>query len=114
MKILLTGGTGFIGRKLAARLNKEGHELVILSRHAKSASQGVPATYIACDLAQSIPPQSAYNGIEAIIHLAGASVATGRWTEAQKKLISESRIQGTQNLIEGISTQPLPPSVLIS
>ena len=101
MKILLTGATGFIGRKLALRLSKEGHELVILTRNAKRASLqlGSLCQAVSCDLMQGPPPLTAFTGIDAVIHLAGETIA-GRWTKDQKKKIHDSRVIGTQNLVK--------------
>ncbi len=111
MKILVTGGTGLVGRKLLPRLLNEGHTLAILSRNTQKAAEtiGLPefankpaiAQYFHCDLMTQVPTPNVFAGVEAVIHLAGESIADGRWTPAQKKKIFDSRIVGTQNLVKG-------------
>src|SRR4051794_16946667 len=103
MKILVTGGTGFIGSKLLLLLFKEGHDLVLLSRDSKKAAHtiGLPCEIFECDLTMEIPPAAAFSGVDAVIHLAGESLAAGRWTTAQKEKIRNSRIMGTRNLVNG-------------
>lgn len=117
MKILLTGATGFIGRKLALRLFREGHDLIVLSRNGRSVSRrlGLPCEAVECDLLVNPPPPRAYSGVDAIVHLAGEPVAEGRWTPARKKAIRESRLLGTRNLVEGMKTRGASaPSVFVS
>ena len=103
MKILVTGGTGFVGTPLVRLLTESNHEVVLLSRNADKAKAtvGVPVTAFSWDPATSSPPKEAYQGVEAIIHLAGESIAAGRWTEKQKKKILDSRVLSTRNLLKG-------------
>ncbi|MDZ4677109.1 MAG: TIGR01777 family oxidoreductase [Oligoflexia bacterium] len=106
MKILLTGATGFIGRKLAIQLSKDGHDLVLLSRDPERASLqvGVECQIFKCDLALSEPPTEALSNIDAVIHLAGESVASGRWTLSRKQKIYDSRIKSTRNLVNSFKS----------
>ncbi len=106
MKILITGATGLIGTKLLLRLFQEGHDLVILSRDAQKAKETlvVPAEVVQCNLMTEIPSASIFTGVEAVIHLAGESVAGGRWNQKLKTKIQESRKLGTQNLIQGFQS----------
>ena len=60
------------------------------------------------------PPAEALDGVEAVMHLAGESVAEGRWTAAQKARIRDSRVIGTRNLVQGIRQASKRPSVLVS
>jgi uncharacterized protein (TIGR01777 family) len=103
MKILMTGATGFVGRALALRLAREGHQLVVLSRDAARAKLEVPAPCeaYAWDYRQGPPPAAAYAGVEAIVHLAGESIASGRWTEKRKKEILDSRVVSARHLRQG-------------
>jgi uncharacterized protein (TIGR01777 family) len=103
MKILVTGGTGFVGRSLVKRLVESQHEVVLLSRNVESAknSLGLPIQVLSWNPEAETPPKAAYEGVDAIIHLAGESIAAGRWTEAQKKKILNSRILSTRNLLKG-------------
>ena len=111
MRALVTGATGFIGRKLVASLEQP----VILSRRPEIAKQilGDVQTY-AWDPEAGPPPAEALGGVEAVFHLAGESVAAGRWTTQRKERIRESRIRGTRNLVAGLEAQKERPRVLVS
>jgi len=117
MKILVAGGTGFIGRKLLLRLFKEGYDLVLLSRDSKKAAQttGLPCEIFECDLSKEVPPAAAFSGVDGVIHLAGESLTAGRWTTAQKEKIRNSRIMGTRNLVNGFKQSgSIVPKVFIA
>lgn len=116
MKILITGATGFIGKRIARQLFTEGHELVVLSRNPQTAKAalGLPLLYVAWNPEQEPAPQNACDGVEAIIHLAGHPVAEGRWTETTKRKIRDSRILGTQNLIHTLAHLTQKPRVIVS
>jgi uncharacterized protein (TIGR01777 family) len=104
MRILMTGGTGLVGRSLGSRLVKEGHDLNILSRNA-NAELPFPGRVFPWDGEKAPPPRDAIEGIEAVIHLAGENVAAGRWTASRKKQLRDSRILSTRYLAEGIQAQ---------
>ena len=81
MKILITGGTGFVGTQLTSRLIQDGHEVTILSRSAKrpgEVSRGI--SYLQGDPTQKGPWQEAIKNHDAVINLAGASIFA-KWTE---------------------------------
>src|SRR5208337_277526 len=104
MKIFVTGGTGFVGTYLSDHLVQHGNEVTILARSvegSKAASPGI--TYLQGDWTQRGPWQDSIRDHDVIINLAGASIFS-RWTEAYKKLLIESRISTTRNLVEGIPT----------
>lgn len=105
MKILVTGATGLIGTRLLPRLIEMGHELVILSRDPAQATHrlGLPCEIHRWNPKRIDPPTEALQGIHAVIHLAGESVASGPWTDKQKKAILDSRILSTRNLIQAVS-----------
>ena len=105
--ILVSGASGPIGAALLPALIERGYQVVRLVRRA-SAGEG----QIAWDPAQPLRPQSV-SGFEAAVHLAGESVV-GRWTEAKKRRILESRVQGTRHLAEALAEAPLRPRVLVS
>lgn len=110
MRILITGATGFLGRRVCEVLSRAGHTLVALSRDPQRARERVP------QLSAAFPWESvtqALEGCEAVINLAGETVA-GRWTDAKKHTIRESRIVGTRNLVGGLSKLSARPKVLIS
>jgi uncharacterized protein (TIGR01777 family) len=105
MKILMTGGTGFVGKQLTSRFVQDGNEVTILTRSFKGSGappQGV--SYLQGDPTQKGPWQDAIKNHDAVINLAGASIFS-RWSEEYKKLIRESRIFTTQNIVEGIPSR---------
>jgi uncharacterized protein (TIGR01777 family) len=106
MAILLTGGTGFVGRHLAAKLSALGHDLIILSRTPQNVDQRYRAV-------QSLDTIAADEHIDGIINLAGAPIDK-RWTDAYKKVLINSRIRTTQNIIDLIERLNTKPSFLMS
>jgi uncharacterized protein (TIGR01777 family) len=115
MKILVTGGTGFVGRPLVRKLVENNHEVVLLSRNPEAAKSALalPLTVFKWDPEASTPPKEAYQGIEGIVHLAGESIAAGRWTEKQKKKILDSRTLSTRNLLKGAVEAGAKPKALV-
>lgn len=93
MRILITGGTGFIGQALQAYLEALGHQTRILSR---KGGWDIDKGFLAAD---------ALNDIDAIVHLAGAGIADQRWTEARKKELIHSRVASTALLAEALKTR---------
>lgn len=121
MHILLTGATGLVGTALVKRLAHMGHTVSILSRNAKRAQEslGVPLTAHDWNPESNAAPARAFlEGlrVDAVVHLAGESVAAGRWTVARKRAILESRQLGTRNLVQTLLGLPPErrPSVLVS
>ena len=114
MKILITGGTGFVGTQLTSRLIQDGQAVTILTRSIKKSDK-VPkgVSYLQGDPTQKGPWQEAIKKHEAVINLAGASIFS-KWTEEHKKAIRESRVSTTQNIVEGIPSQPEKQFTLFS
>lgn len=116
MRAIITGATGFVGRKLLAQIE----EPVVLSRHPERAreslrnSMGSEIEVFGWDPAAAAPAPAAFQGVEAIFHLAGESVGEGRWTAKKKWRIRESRVAGTQHLVAALKTLDKRPSVLVS
>jgi uncharacterized protein (TIGR01777 family) len=113
MRTLVTGATGFVGKRLLAKLERP----VVLSRDGAKAEKsladfGVKA--FSWNVQAEPPPQAAFDGIDAVIHLAGDPVAEGRWTAAKKARIRDSRIIGTRNLVATLAALNHKPSVLVS
>lgn len=108
MRVLITGGTGFIGQVLSPRLAAAGHEVVILTRQATpSLPQGVATAVTRLD-------EIAADTFGAVINLAGAPIADARWTESRKRLLLDSRVGTTARLIDWMRRAPRPPGALIS
>ena len=107
MHYLITGGTGFIGTALTARLTACGHRVTVLTRRQRPEQGQV--SYIE-DLA-AVPADTV---IDSIVNLAGASLAGARWTAAYKQTIIDSRLQTTRRVVELIQRLEHKPSVLLS
>jgi len=104
MKLLITGGTGFVGTRLLKKLKESGHELVVLTRHPEKAkkSDNVGATFHRWDGISEDIPAEAFNGIEGVISLMGENIANKRWSDTQKKKLEDSRVKANLKLVEGI------------
>ncbi|MCZ2473093.1 TIGR01777 family protein [Aquirufa ecclesiirivi] len=105
MKILITGGTGFIGKALQKQLRSSGHEVVILSRSGGDFHW---------DPAKGEMDIRALEGLDAIIHLAGAGIAEKRWTESRKEELIQSRVQSSQTLYQALKQHPHQVHTFIS
>ncbi len=115
--ILIAGGTGLIGRALAARLAASGREVVLLSRSAAAKPED-PALPDGCRLAVWDGKTAEgwgelASGAAAIVNLAGESIAGGRWTAARKATIATSRQQATAAVVAAIAQAAKPPRVLV-
>lgn len=110
MKILVSGSHGLVGKALTHSLTNDGHEIVRLVRRERTF--GTPEVEWHPDEGRIDAAQLA--GIEAVVHLAGDNIANGRWTKDKKRIIRESRVQGTLLLSETIASMSQPPSVFIS
>jgi nucleoside-diphosphate-sugar epimerase len=97
MKVLVTGGTGFLGRHLVERLAREGHEVSVLARRATRLPRlrGLEVRTVAGDLRQWSSLSGAVAGQEAVIHCAGHVAASGRWID-----YLEANVLGTERLIQ--------------
>lgn len=111
MKIAITGGTGFIGTKLTSYLLEKGHEVYILSR--KKIDSDEPNIHYVQWMQENSSPENELEGISAIVNLAGASI-NSRWTEEYKKIILNSRIKATNEVLRIISKLETKPSVLVN
>ncbi len=113
MKALVTGATGFVGPRLLRLLDNP----VVLSRNparAKTAIGPLASQIVEWDPLRGPPPPQAFEGVDVVLHLAGESVAEGRWTTAQKAKIRDSRVIGTRNLVQGIAQAAVKPKTLVS
>jgi uncharacterized protein (TIGR01777 family) len=116
MQIVVTGGTGFIGRHLCASFCQEGHRVTLLTRRREEAQQSYGATVTAVEWngREAGAWERCLEGADAVVNLAGAPIADGRWTDARKRLLSESRVLTTRLLAEAISRRTSKPRTLIS
>ena len=109
--ILITGGTGLIGRRLARLLKKQGYTVALLSRSEKQSDE-FPVYF--WDINKQIIDPNAILSADFIIHLAGENIGAKRWTEERKKEIMCSRILPAQLLFDAISKSTHQPQAFIS
>ncbi|GGB95443.1 epimerase [Marinobacterium zhoushanense] len=107
MRVLITGGTGFIGRQLVKALLARGDRVAVLSRRPESAQLDARVELYS-ELAQI------QGHIDAVVNLAGAPIADRRWSDKRKRLLLESRVQLTSQLVDWIGRAVQPPAVLVS
>ncbi|MGZ8162923.1 MAG: TIGR01777 family oxidoreductase [Methylobacter sp.] len=111
MKILITGGTGFIGSALTRSLLEQSHEVCVLSRNPDSVTKHCGSGVNALGNLQQIKVADSY---DIVINLAGAPIFGARWTEARKKAIRDSRIGLTEELVACMARMTVKPKLLIS
>ncbi|ABY35412.1 MAG TPA: TIGR01777 family protein [Chloroflexus aurantiacus] len=117
-RIIITGATGLIGRRLVAELRNDYH-LVIFSRDPARARSTLPgaADYVAWQPSEQGPWAAAVDGAWAVVHLAGAPISTGllgkRWTPEYKAEIRDSRVIGTRGIVNAIAAASQRPSVFV-
>jgi len=123
MKLLLTGCTGFIGSELIPLLIKEGHNLTIVSRQSKenlkTIDQESKIRFIQMNTVDSSSwnkeeIQNSLKSCEGVINLAGEPIAEKRWTPEHRKVITDSRIKTTKNLIQTLRNLKKSPKVFIN
>ena len=113
--VLITGGTGLIGKALSAMLVNKGYEVIILSRSsAKKQNNSSSISYAKWNIEQQTMDRDAVAKADYIIHLAGANVAEKRWTAKRKKEIVESRTKSSALLIKYLNETPNKVKALIS
>lgn len=106
MQIAVTGSSGFIGSALVGALTTSGHRVTRLVRRPGS---GV----VAWDSTSGVATSDVLEGLEAVVHLAGESLTSGRWTPEKKDAIRESRVLGTRRLCDFLMRLPAPPSTVV-
>lgn len=107
MKVVITGGTGFLGSALAESLAADSHDVAVLSRFSGGAYRGVrfaPLAHAAAEI----------DGADAVVNLAGAGIADRRWTAARKAELRQSRTSVTRAMVAAIANAVMKPRVLVS
>lgn len=111
MEIAITGASGFVGRRLMKALSGGQHNLRVLSRHAGTNLPPGVKLYV-WDALKGPPPAESLDGADAVINLAGEPIAQ-RWNDEVKQKIRDTRVAGTRNLVQTLSTLTRRPAVLI-
>jgi uncharacterized protein (TIGR01777 family) len=110
-KVLITGGTGLIGKRLSFLLKSRGYEVRILSRSDRPKSYYQTFVW---NVTEQYVNDSAFEGLNHIIHLAGAGIVDKRWSEKRKKEIIHSRVASTNLLYNTVKRLETPLSSFIS
>src|SRR5258705_1920472 len=105
MRLVVSGGTGFIGEPLVRRLVSRGHDVAVITRDPAKVRAGRPLSWKQTGEAASA---------DVVINLAGENVGGGRWTEERKRRIVESRTEATNALVEAVNSRPDPQRTFIS
>ncbi|NOU11890.1 MAG: TIGR01777 family protein [Nitrospira sp.] len=116
MNIVVAGGTGFIGQALCAALLHGGHRVSLLTRHAGQVLHRPDAhvNVVEWNARDTGPWEELLEGADAVVNLAGAPIADGRWTDERKQLLTESRVLTTRLLVRALSRRSSKPRVFIS
>ena len=120
-QVVIAGGSGYLGRALAARLAREGHQVVVLTRassnlEVRSSKSEAP---LRIRYAEWTPNGTAgpwaeeVAAADAVVNLAGAGIADKRWTESRKRLLVDSRIMSTRSLVAAIREARKRPSLFV-
>jgi len=116
MRIVLAGGSGFLGQALTRSLSQKGHLVIVLTRGqiAPGGSNLAGVRYTRWDGRTGGPWTQQLGGADAIINLSGASLGDGRWTPQRKEVLLNSRVNATTALVEALRTVASRPTVLIN
>lgn len=106
MRVLITGASGFIGRRVTQVLRDAGHDIVLLAH--KPSGYGGPAW----DASRGVVDDAVFEGVQAVVHLAGEPVS-GRWTRQKMAAIRESRVRGTRVLVDAIGRSQVPAGLFV-
>ena len=110
MKILVSGSHGLVGKALVRSLMDDGHEVMRLVRGERTSG----SAEVEWRPDQGRIDVEHLEGIHAVVHLAGESIASGRWTAEKKRAIRDSRVNGTTLLSDALAQLSRPPSVFLS
>lgn len=112
--ILITGGTGLVGKALTRALFNKGYNVIILTRDVKDKKHSPGISYAQWNVAKQQIDMEALKSADYIIHLAGAGVVEKKWTEAYKKEIVESRTESSRLIIEALQSNANKVKAIVS
>ncbi len=114
MKLIVAGGTGFIGSTLCNRLLERGHSITVLTRRPSPPTISANKKWLTWNPPARGPWEQAIDGADGVINLAGEPIAAKRWTQAQKERIRSSRVNTTRALVDAIANTRNWPKVLLN
>ena len=113
--VLITGGTGMIGRALAQALLEKNYKVIVLSRQRETINaERAPLSYAHWDLSSQMIDANAIREADFIVHLAGAGIADKRWTKKRKKEIRESRVTSSGLIVKSLRELPNNVKAVVS
>lgn len=112
--ILITGGTGLIGKAITQALLKKGYSVIILTRQLNKTSDIAHLTYANWDIVKQAIDNSAISSADYIIHLSGAGIADKRWSKKRKQEIVSSRVESGKLIAESLRNIPNKVSAVVS
>jgi uncharacterized protein (TIGR01777 family) len=113
--VAITGATGLVGSALAVSCARDGMRVSALVRDTARGAERLPsATLFAWDSTAGPPPDAAFEGVDVVVNLVGESLSSGRWNEARKKRLRDSRVVGTRAVVDVLRGLPVRPRLLIS
>jgi hypothetical protein len=114
MRVIITGGTGLIGRQLAANLHQDKHEVIVLSRNPNQPAKLPAGVRVERWDGRSAAGWGQWaDGADAIVNLAGAGIADSRWSDERKREIIASRVDAGKAVVDAVQTASVKPSVVI-
>lgn len=114
MRVIITGGTGLIGRALSSNLIQDKYEVIVLSRNPSRHTDMPSGVKVEkWDAVSAEGWGHLADGAHAIINLAGAGIADGRWTEKRKELLISSRVNAGKAVVEAVAAAKIKPEVVI-
>lgn len=108
MNVLITGGSGFIGRALCAALAERGHRVHVLTRDPHAAAQRLGRDVVLARRLDDVGP------VDAVVNLQGENLGAGRWTATRRAAFVRSRVDSTRELVAWIARQEARPRVLVN
>ena len=114
MRVAITGSTGLIGSALTRSLLLDGHQVLRLTRGGSAAAASDGSESAAWDPQAGTVQPGALEGVEAVVHLAGAGIGDKRWNDAYKKELRDSRVLGTRTIARAVAALDAKPRVLVS
>lgn len=108
MRIAITGGTGMIGSALVAALRARGDQAIVLTRGASKGQD-----LVSWEPARGVPQLRKLEGIDAVVNLTGAPLAARPWTPQRRRVLADSRIAATENLLRSLAKLDAPPAVFV-
>lgn len=115
MKVLVSGASGFVGQHVLDLLLSKGHEVFALSRRPEKHREKYPSVHwIKWERVSEAPDLAEVQELDGALNLMGENLASKRWNNSQKKLIYNSRVDGTKLLLKGLANAGLRPKVFVS